>query len=214
MDEGTYNRWVAYIRNLFGMEDDFFAEMEAEAAKNGIPTINIRPEEAHVLQFLARAVGAKKAVEIGTLFGYSSIWLARALPPDGKLYTLEIVRERAELARKFFNRAGLDARIEVLEGEAMASLASLADKAPFDFVFIDADKPSYPAYLEWAIEHVRPGGMIVAHNAFRHGTVLDESNPAGEPIRRYNAMIASDPRLWGAIIPMGDGIAAAIVRPL
>ena len=184
-----------------------------ESAAHGLPQIHIEPEGGAVLQFLLTAIGARRVAEIGALAGYSSIWMARVLPEDGLLITLEKDAERAQLARASFERAGLADRAEVRVGRAPEDLPALAAEGPFDAVFIDADKEGYPAYLDWALENVRLGGLVMAHNAFWYGRILEDAaqaEPGVRALQTFNWRISHDPRLRGIIIPVGDGIAAAV----
>jgi len=212
-EPGVQRRLTQYIRQTFAPEDEALRTVRQNIVINGLPEIEIRPEEGQMLQFLAALIGARRILEIGTLAGYSGIWLARALPDDGKLITLELDPRHARIAREHFKLAGIANRVEVIEGEAHRSLARLSSGQPFDMVFIDADKEGYPDYLAWALDHVRPGGLITAHNAFRGGQLID-SRPDGST-RATRAMLetmAANQRLFGTIIPVGDGIAAAVVR--
>lgn len=213
MDQRIHDALVNYTRDLYAGEDAVLQAVHLEADEHGLPRIHIRPEEGRVLQFLTRLAGVKTMVEIGTLAGYSGLWLARALPEDGRLITLEQNPEHAEVARHTFERAGLAGRVEVRLGAALDLLRDLTQEGPFDAVFIDADKGSYPEYLTWAIENIRPGGLIMAHNAFLHGAVIGmrERNARDiNAVQTFNRRLADDVRLLGTIIPVGDGIAAAI----
>jgi caffeoyl-CoA O-methyltransferase len=151
-------------------------------------------------------------VEIGTLGGYSGIWIARGLLPGGKLITLEKEPDRAEFARDHFGMAGLSEIVEVRAGNAHVLLHSLRGEGPFDFVFIDADKTGYEAYFNWALDNVRAGGVIAAHNAFRGGGVVevpgvDESTAT---IQAFNRRVANEPRVISTVYPAGDGMVLAI----
>lgn len=213
MDDNLYDSLRSYVTDLFAVEDAVLRHVRANTEAAGLPTIHIKPDEAKLLQFLIKAVGARRVVELGTLGGYSGVWITRALPPDGKLITLEIDPARAELAQRNFAQAGLADRVEIRVGAAQDSLKTLAGEGPFDTVFIDADKPNYPAYLEWALDNVRPGGLIAAHNAFRHGGILDaETTDEGTlAMRQFNATLAHTPRVLATIIQVGDGMAVGIV---
>jgi caffeoyl-CoA O-methyltransferase len=164
------------------------------------------------LQFLVRACGAVRALEVGTLGGYSGIWIARGLVPDGKLITLEKEPAHAEVARQHFTSAGVTDRVEIRVGNAHLLLQELASEGPFDFVFIDAEKPGYPAYFDWALEHTRLGGVIAAHNAFRGGSVAGEraDDDFSETMRDFNRRVAAEPRVISTIYPAGDGTLLAV----
>jgi caffeoyl-CoA O-methyltransferase len=182
--------------------------------RRGLPPITIKPEEGRFLQFLVRACGARTVVEIGTLGGYSGVWLARGLPPDGRLITLEKEPAHAEVAREHFALAGLAERLDLRVGDAREGLPRLAPEGPFDFCFIDAEKTDNDVYLDWALVNIRRGGVIAAHNAFRHGEILNagDRSPETESMRRFNQRFAREPRLLGTIFPAGDGMLVGIVN--
>lgn len=204
---------VGYVRERFAPEDDILRTVRQNARSAGLPEIQIHPEDGRILQLLVTLVGARQILEIGTLAGYSGIWLARALPPEGRLTTLEFEPDRAEIARQHFALAGLADRVAVIQGDARRTLAAMNGVASFDMVFIDADKESYPVYLDWAIDHVRPGGVIAGHNAFRRGELIS-SQPDGRVLgtRQMLETMATHPRLFSTIIPVGDGLAVALVK--
>jgi caffeoyl-CoA O-methyltransferase len=180
-----------------------------------LPAITITPEEGRFLQFLVRGCGARRAVEIGTLGGYSGIWLARGLAEGGKLITLEKEPRHAQVAREHFALAGLTARVDLLVGDARELMGQLSSGGPFDFCFIDAEKSDYGFYLDWALENVLPGGVIAAHNAFRRGEIVDpnEHSQATESMRAFNQRFAAEPRLLATIYPAGDGTLVGVVLP-
>ena len=204
-----------YITDLFVPTDPVLGQVLDNLPQRGLPEISIKPEEGRFLQFLVRACGARLAVEIGTLGGYSGIWLARGLPPQGKLITLECDELHAQVAREHFALAQLSDRVEVRLGDARLILAELALTGPCDFCFIDADKCDLPAYLDWALANVRPGGIIAAHNAFRRGAILDAANHDADVacVREMNRRFAADSRLFSTIFPAGDGMVAGVVLP-
>ncbi|HEX7049681.1 MAG TPA: O-methyltransferase [Longimicrobiales bacterium] len=205
----------AYVEDLFAPEDVVLRELREEIQRRGLPTISITAEVGKLLQVLLTAVGARRVLEIGTLGGYSAIWMARALPPEGRVLTLEINERHAELAREFIGRAGLEGVIEVRSGDARVLLAGLADEgASFDACFIDADKESYPAYLRWARRLVRPGGLILADNAFWSGRVLETPPPddGALEVDQFNRELAAAQDLCSTVIPVRDGLAVAVVR--
>lgn len=208
-----YNDQVSqYISSLFAGEDSALRQAREDSPNHGLPAINIKPEEGRFLQFLVCASRAQKAVEIGTLGGYSGIWIARGLHPGGKLYTLDKESKHAEVAQAHFVAAGLSDVIELRIGDAHSSLIELSDLGPFDFVFIDAEKPGYPAYFEWAVENTRRGGIIAAHNAFRKGTVagIGQDDDHTELMRQFNQQVAEDERLISTIYPAGDGTLVSV----
>lgn len=204
---------IRYIRSLFGVEDNLLQSIRAEIKQHGLRQMNIRPEEAQVIQLLLKAIGARRVVEVGTMFGYSGVWIVRALPPDGHLSTIERDPERAEIAQEFFQKAGAADRVSLHVGPALSILNRLSADAPYDAVFIDANKDDYPAYLSWAVKHVRVGGMIMGHNAFMGGAVVDFPEPPDRMVAgvlAFNRYVADNPHLHGTIIPIGDGITAAL----
>jgi len=203
-----------YVRQLFAGEDELLEELRYEISRQDLPEIYISAEVGRLLQVLLASIGARRVLEIGTLGGYSAIWMARALPTDGHVLSLELDPERAAFAREFVARAGLEAVVEVRVGDARKVLKQLVAEAgaPYDAVFIDADKESYVEYLERSLELVRPGGLIIADNAFRDGRVLDEDpDEATRGVQRYNERIASHPRLASTVIPIRDGVAVSVV---
>jgi caffeoyl-CoA O-methyltransferase len=204
---------MQYIREMFAPEDDTLRAIRERAYERGLPKIHVDPAEGRMLQWLLATVRARRVVEIGTLGGYSGAWMARALPEGGRLISVEYDPEHAEVARESFREAGLADRVEVRVGRAPGALESLTAEGPFDAVFIDADKPHYADMLAWATENVRLGGLVMAHNAFRRDRVLDPAehdDPDVRGVRTFNRHMAEDPRLDSVIIPIGDGIAAAI----
>ncbi|HLQ10486.1 MAG TPA: O-methyltransferase, partial [Ktedonobacteraceae bacterium] len=183
----------------------------------GLPEIQISPIQGKLLQVLAAACNARNILEIGALGGYSGIWLARALPTGGRLITLEINPEHAAIVRNSFEEAGVSDRAEVRVGKALDLLPNLESEAPFDLVFIDADKPPYPQYLEWALRLTRPGSIIVADNCIRGGKAfLPPQDEAMAGIVELNRRMASDPRLVSLALAIDedytDGFAIAAVK--
>jgi len=201
-----------YNTSLFAIQDEALQRAWEDTPRLGLPAISIKPEEGRFLQVLVRACGAKKAIEIGTLGGYSSIWIARGLLPGGKLITLEKEPRHAEIARQHFALAGLSQTVEIRVGNAWHSLSELTPEGPFDLIFIDADKPGYPKYLDWALENTRLGGVIVAHNAFRKGSVAGVVPPDEytETMIEFNRRVANDSRLISIIYPAGDGTLVSV----
>jgi predicted O-methyltransferase YrrM len=174
------------------------AALRASAA-GGLPSIQVAPNQGKLLGLWARALGARNILEIGTLGGYSTIWLARALPPGGKVITLELERKHADVALENFVRAGVADRIDVRVGRALDTLPQLAaeQRGPFDFVFIDADKASIPEYFDWSLKLTRSGSVIVVDNVVRKGALADPDNkdPSVIGVRRFHEIVAAEPRV-------------------
>ena len=209
----TYDEKASqYITDLFAEEDQALELTWEDTRSKGLPAISVRPEEGRFLQFLVRASGAKMALEMGTLGGYSGIWIARGLVEGGKLITLEKEPYHAKVAREHFAAAGLQNRVEIRVGDAHDLLDQLVSEAPFDFVFIDAEKTGYPDYFDWALEHTRAGGVIAAHNAFRGGKVLEPGaeDEGTATMRAFNRRVAAEPRVTSTIYPAGDGMVLAV----
>jgi caffeoyl-CoA O-methyltransferase len=204
------DRLNQYVTDLFAPEDDVLRQIQAEADRQELPAISIEPFDGRLLQVLMAAVGAKKVVEVGTLAGYSGVWLARALPPDGKLFTLEKSSKHAAVAQRHFEAAGVADRVEILQGEAVESLRKLSAQQPFDFMFIDADKAGYPLYLDWAAENLRPGGMFTAHNGLFHGKVIAPDDDNSRAVASFNAALARDSRFESTVIAVGDGMIVGV----
>ncbi len=209
----TYNNQLSqYITDLFAHEDQALRQVRENITSSGLPAINVTPEEGCFLQFLVHTCQANKALEIGTLGGYSAIWIARGLPAGGKLISLEVDAQRAKFALEQITMAGFDKQVEIRAGNALELLPQLVCEAPFDFIFIDADKPSFGKYFKWAYDNLRTNGMIAAHNAFRGGGVAqgNQSDETTRRIRDLNQRVAADPRLFSTIFPAGDGTLVAI----
>lgn len=200
----------AYVIDLFAPEDDTLRWIQSEANRHGLPKISLAADEGRLLQVLIKAINARKVLEIGTLAGYSGTWIARALPADGKLITLEVSGKHASVARASFERAGVNDRTRVLEGEALPTLEKLAGEAPFDFVFLDADPENYPKYLHYIMEYLRPGGMITAHNALEGSPTANYRERRTEGMRAFNATLATDPRFTSVVLPFSAGIMVAL----
>lgn len=202
-----------YIAGLFAQEDDLLRALREDAANAGLPAISVPPETARFLQLLVRAVGATRVLEVGTLGGYSAIWMARAMGDDGSLLSLELDPEHAAFARRYIERAGLSHAIEVRVGRALQILPTL-DGEKFDIVFLDADKEPLPTYLDWALRLLRPGGLVIADNTLRGGRVADptEDDEQLRAIREFNGKLAANSRLTGLVVPIGDGVAVAVMQ--
>lgn len=216
-------RWAAvdrYIDSLFVPADaGLDAALRASRAA-GLPDIQVSPAQGKLLYLLARAVRARRILELGTLGGYSTMWLARAVEPGGRVVTLEVNDRHAEVARASLTAAGLDAVVDLRLGPALRTLPALAreEAPPFDFIFIDADKPNIPEYFDWAVRLSRPGAVIVVDNVVRDGEVVDaaSADPSVQGVRRFNAAAAADARVsMTTIQTVGskghDGFAIALV---
>lgn len=220
LNEQLVERIDRYIEDLFTPPDAVLAENLKEADAGGLPPIQVSPNLGKLLYLLVKIAGARRVLEIGTLGGYSTTWLARALPPGGVLITLERESKHAEVARRSLERAGLGGIVDIRVGSAADSLRDLirAGTEPFGLIFIDADKASYVEYLNLSLELSRPGTVILADNVIRHGLVLDEnaSDATDLGARAYNQAIARHPRLESLVLPTIrrriDGLAISIVR--
>jgi len=216
-------RWTAvdrYITTLLVPDDPALAAAEQESAAAGLPAIAVTASQGKLLQLLAAVVNARRILEIGTLGGYSTIWLARALPPDGRVVTLEANATHAGVARSNVARAGVAPLVEIRVGRALDTLPRLAAEGagPFDVVFIDADKPADPDYLAWALRLARPGTLIVGDNVVRDGGVVDagSDDPSVRGVRRFLELLAAEPRVSATVIQTvgakgWDGFALAVV---
>jgi len=202
-----------YISSLFAREDELLISLREEADRTGLPPISISPDEGRLLQVLLRAINAKRVLEVGTLGGYSAIWMARALPRDGELLSIELDPDHAAFATRYIARAGLASRVRIRVGRALDVLPAL-DGELFDAVFLDADKEPLPTYLDWALRLVRPGGLIMADNALWGGKVIDPNidDAATRAVREFNQRFASEPRLTGIVVPTHDGVAIGIIN--
>lgn len=212
-----FRQLTQYIIETFVDELPSQQLISQEATAQNLPPASLYPIEGWLLFLLAKIARIQTAVEIGTLGGYSASWLARALPADGKLYTLELDEERAEIARNSLALAGFGDKVDVIVGDALASLAQITE--PVDLLFIDADKTQYPAYLDWAVEHMPSGALILAHNAFAQGDIINNTAALDEmrlnyveSVKLFNKRIAEDKRLTAMIIPLGDGLMCAVVN--
>lgn len=218
-------QWTAvdrYISNLLVPDDPVLESALRESAAAGLPEIHVSRNQGKMLQILAQSHGARSILEIGTLGGYSTIWLARALPAGGRLVTLEYESKHAEVATRNIANAGFAGAVEVRVGRAQDTLPQLAAEArgPFDFIFIDADKQGYPEYFKWALKLSRPGSLIVADNVVRNGGVIDGASPdpSIQGVRRMGELVAREPRVSAtAIQTVGskgyDGFMLMLVGP-
>jgi predicted O-methyltransferase YrrM len=219
IEDGTWNAVEDFFGERLIGPDEVLDAALADTRAAGMPEIAVAPAQGKLLNLLARLGGARSVLEIGTLGGYSTIWLARALPVDGRLITLELEPKHAEVARGNVERAGLSALVDVVVGPALASLQALVDEGagPFDLVFIDADKANISNYVELALQVSRPGTLIVVDNVVRHGAVLDPDGDASvQGVRAFADLLGQHPALDGTVLQtVGvkgyDGLAFALV---
>ena len=221
MDQKFFETVDLYISNLLAPQDEALLATSRSIDEAGMPQISISPNQGKLLHVLALLSRAKNILEIGTLAGYSTIWMARALPPGGRLITIEFDPKHARVAQKNIDRAGLQSQVEVRLGKALDILPQLEAEGagPFDMVFIDADKPPYVEYFQWALRLAHPGTLIVADNVIREGKILDP-NTVDEMVKgaqRFNAMLANNSAVTATIIQTvgakeHDGMALAVVN--
>lgn len=210
-----------YLSSLFLPPDAALEQALRVSQAAGLPAIQVSPLQGKLLYLLAKSIAARRILEIGTLGGYSAIWLARALPPEGLLITLELDPKHAAVARENLAGAGVSERVEIHLGQALDSLARLVEEnqPPFDLVFIDADKPNYPAYFEWSLQLSHPGTLIVADNIIRKGRIVepDSQDANVQGMRRFLERVAAEPRVTAtALQTVGskgyDGFALILVE--
>jgi predicted O-methyltransferase YrrM len=204
MNPETWKNVDQYLASLFIPTDPVMAAALEASVAGGLPPIHVSPLQGRMLQLLAQMQDAQRILEIGTLGGFSTLWLARSLGPEGRIVTLELDPQHAAVARATFQRAGLASRIELRLGAAKDSLAAMvaASEAPFDFVFIDADKASIPDYFRFAVQLSRPGTVIITDNVIRKGAVVDgaSTDASVQGVRRFNEIVAADPRVTSTTI--------------
>jgi caffeoyl-CoA O-methyltransferase len=206
---------AAWAEATYAPEDAVLREIRERSDEAGLPAIAVGRMDGLHLEVIARAAGVRRAIEIGTLGGYSGVCLARALPPDGVLHTFELDPRHAEVARRSFERAGFADRVRVHVGPALERLREVEREGPFDLVFVDADKRGYPAYLAWAEEHLRVGGIVLADNTFGFGRVHERA-PAGEDaagiaaLRTFSERLARGGRFRATILPTAEGLSLGV----
>ena len=204
MNQDQWNAVDQYLEQAFGLTDRMLeAAVEASRAA-GMPQIQVAPNQGRLLQMLALANDSRRILEIGTLAGYSTLWLARALPPGGRLVTLELDPKHAAVATENLTRAGVTDLVDLRVGPAIDSLRQLVEEGaePFDFVFVDADKAGMPAYFEWSLQLAAPGALLVFDNVVRDGAVVDpaSTDPSVQGVRKLNEMLAAEPRVLATTI--------------
>jgi predicted O-methyltransferase YrrM len=205
-----------YVESLYAREDEGLKAIRERLVTAGRWGVNISANEGRLLQVLMQMNHVKNVVEIVTLFGYSGVWIARALPQDGRLYTIERDHDCIRMARNAFEDCGVSDRVTLLEGEAIDKLKELEKDAPFDMVFIDANKSAYVEYLDWASKCVRKGGLIIADNTLLGGGVAESEKPENlsqrqwSEMRRFNEAIADRRQFLATIIPTWEGLTVAV----
>lgn len=201
---------LAWLRTLHTPHDAGLSCAEGAPEREGMPAIQVGPAEGKAVHLLLRMLGARRVVEVGTLAGYSGIWIARALPADGHLYTVEADPKHAAVARHSFEVAGVTDRVTVLEGKGADVLPALASRGPFDAMFVDADKGSYDLYGRWAAANLRPGGLLLGDNAYFFGKLLDPNDPSAAAMRRFHEEAAK--AFDTVCLPTPDGMLVGIRR--
>ncbi len=207
---------IEYVDQLIQPEDSCLSEIRDRAEENKIRPIHVAKFDGRHIEVIARATGAKKIVELGTLAGYSTVCLARALPKDGKIWTFEYVPRHAECARESFRKSGFENQIEIIIGSALESLPKINHLGPFDLVFIDADKINYANYLDWAAENLRVGGVILADNTFAWDMITQKDFESDnemvdvQALQKFNDKIANSPRFRTTMLPTGEGLTLAV----
>ena len=207
------DRFEEYVASVFASEDGVLLALREDADRAGLPPTAISPDTGRLLQVLLRAIGARRVLEVGTLGGYSAMWMARALPADGRIISLESDPRHADFARAHLTAAGLGVQVEIRVGQALQLLPAL-DGELFDLVFLDADREPLPTYLEWSLRLVRSGGFIVADNALGGGRVLDSAvtDEGTVAVREFNRRLAHDPRVTSILVPTHDGVVLGLVH--
>ena len=217
------NKKLKYYHTTFGIEDSVLKSIRQKATQDNVEFMQLDPADASILQFLTRLSQSRKAVEVGGLYGYSTLHIARGLQPEGKLFSLDIDLKRQEQARELISKDPCVSKIQWVHGDAHQTLATLEKHSPFDLVFIDADKAGYLQYLEWAEKNLRVGGLLVADNTFLFDTLFTDepeltplrkqhavSKHSIEVLKTFNQKISSSDRWKGAMIPTENGIGASI----
>ena len=221
METNIFTQVDEYIDNLLAPEDQVLKDTIKSLDLEGIPQISVSSGQGKFLQVLVKMCNASRILELGTLGGYSTIWLARALPENGKLISIELEPHHAHAAQKNIENAKLANKVEIRTGKAIEMLPAMIDKqeGPFDFIFIDADKPPYAEYFDYAVKLSRPGTIIVCDNVIRHGNVLDSnhSDEKVQGVQRFNKMLAEDKRVTAIILQTvgikgHDGMAISVVN--
>jgi caffeoyl-CoA O-methyltransferase len=207
---GREDKLIRYLSRTFHPEDPALKEIRERSLKAGLPEIQLGSMDALHLEVLTRAVGAKKAIEIGTLGGYSGTAIARGLGKGGRLHTFELERRHAEVALESFQKAGVMDRVMVHVGPALERLPEVEHEEPFDLVFIDADKEGYPTYLAWAAHHLKIGGVVIGDNTFAFGEIVEGRSAGAEAMREFNKELAQGGRFRSTLLPTGEGLSLGV----
>jgi caffeoyl-CoA O-methyltransferase len=213
---GTETKIVQYLDQTFQPEDSILKEVREQSEQKGLPPIQVGKMDGLHLEVLTRAFHAKKAVEIGTLGGYSGIRIVRGMGSEGNLFTFELEEKHAAVARSSFQKAGIQNQVQIFVGPALENLKQIQSQGPFDLVFIDADKPNYPNYLDWAYQNLRMGGAILADNTFAWGMIADDSfdnredEIAVKALQQFNAKVAQSGKFKATLLPTGEGLTLAV----
>lgn len=220
MTETIFEKVDHYLSEIFSLEDDILKDTESSIIENGMPEHSVSSNQGQFLYLLAKMCHAKNIIEIGTLGGYSSIWLGRAINGQGKVISIEIDKDFAEVAKRNIEKAGLTNTVEVKTGRALDVLNQIDLKGkPVDLFFMDADKPNYVAYFDWALKNARKGSLIIADNVIREGKVLDQNSTDEKVVgvRAYNQMLAKNNKVVSSVLQQVgikdyDGIAISLVK--
>src|SRR3989338_3526345 len=204
--QNTQTEIAETVRKTFQPEDAVLEEIRIRCHKEGLPPIQVGDMDALHLEVITRAIGAKKAVEIGTLRGYSGVSIARGLAKDGKLFTFEYHPHHAKVAKESFKKAHLENQVQIFVGAALDNLPKIEKSGPFDLVFIDADKTNYTNYLNWAEKNLKLGGVILADNTFAVGFSAQDT----KAIQKFNTQLSQNPHFRATILPTGEGLTFAV----
>jgi caffeoyl-CoA O-methyltransferase len=217
MNKGFGNddeRLARYVTDVYRPEDDLLHDIRERARAAGLPEIQVAPLDGRHLEVLVRLTGVRRAVELGTLGGYSGTSILRGMMPGGTLITVELEATHAAVAAETFRRAGFADRARIVRGRAADVLPTLSPEGPFDFVFIDADKESYPVYLDWAAANLRPGGVVAADNAFLFGELAEPIGPrsseGARAMHTFHKRLATSGEFRSTVLPTGEGLAVGV----
>ena len=211
------NKKTLYLDKVFGQEDELLKKIKQATEREGVERMQISPHEGRILQFLVQISKSKKVVEVGTLYAYSALHIARSLPEEGQLFTLDISSERHKKAQEILKNSPDFKKINWISGRALDTLKSIESQSPFDMIFIDADKEAYGEYLHWAEKHLKRGGLLVADNTFLFGAVYGESDRSPEKktmetMKDFNSRLSNSAYWEGALIPTAEGLTVGIKK--